>query len=263
MATSPTVLHDLVMLFVNNETRGGEYGPLTEAAPDLTMAEAYAVQRQAVDALCAAGARRTGIKIAATNDGSQKMLGLDGPAYGELLDRMVIPHGGSVSAGRFANGRIECELAFRLGKALDEPGVDSADVLAAVDAVMAAFELVDLRNRGWTLGMAEVICYDGLAKHYVLAESDSPPDAIDLVEQTATLRKNGEIVAQGDGTAVLGDPLAAMAWLANTLIAHGRPLQPGDIVLTGSMTPPQPMAPGDRFEADFPGLGSVAVTITE
>ena len=76
-----------------------------------------------------------------------------------------------------------------------------------------------------------------------------------------TLSKNGEQVATGDGTAVLGDPLVAVAWLANKLISQGRMLNAGDFILTGTMTPPQPMVAGDRFEAVFDHLGTVAIDI--
>jgi 2-keto-4-pentenoate hydratase len=261
MATPKNLLNEFCEIFVRNETKGGEYGSLANLAPEMTEDEAYSVQFAAIDRMVAGGAVSTGKKIAATNEASQQMLGLAEPAYGELLDATEIANGGTVSARRFTTGRIECELAFKLAAPLQGPMVAAADVIAATEAIYPSLELVDLRTTGWPLSMAEVICYNGLAKHYVLGDAGVAPASLDLIAQTVTLQKDGAQVAEGSGIAVLGDPLAAVAWLANKLAEQERSLQAGDIVLTGSMTPPLPFAAGDRFEADFPGIGKVAVAI--
>lgn len=259
--TDATILQSITETFIHNEAVGGDYGSLAELAPDMTETEAYQVQADGVAALLSRGDTIVGKKIAATSAASLKMLGLEEPAYGELLASMSIDNGGNVAASRFANPRLECEIAFRLIQPLTGPDVSAADVLAATDEVMAAFELVDLRNRDWSHTMREVVCYDGLAKHYLLADQAFSADGLDLKNLAVTLSKNGEQVATGDGTAVLGNPLVAVAWLANKLISQGRMLNAGDIILTGTMTPPQPMVAGDRFEATFDHLGSVAIDI--
>ena len=262
MTTPQSLLDEFVEIYVTNETEGGEYGALAHLAPAMTEDEAYAVQFAAIDRLIEMGATSTGKKIAATNAATQEMLGLSESAYGALLDSTEIANGGSVSATRFANGRVECELAFKLARPLQGPGVGPADVLAATEAVYPALELADLRTTGGPLSRAEVICYNGLAKHYILADEGIAPAGLDLIAQTVTLHNGGEMVAEGTGEAVLGDPVGAVAWLANKMVEHERGLQAGDIVLTGSMTPPLPFAAGDEFEADFTGLGKVAICIT-
>ena len=45
-------------------------------------------------------------------------------------------------------------------------------------------------------------------------------------------------IGAGPGTNVMGGALISLAWLANTLIKHGKHLRAGDVILTGSVHPP-------------------------
>jgi 2-keto-4-pentenoate hydratase len=75
-----------------------------------------------------------------------------------------------------------------------------------------------------------------------------------------TLFRNGEVASAGDGSACLGDPLIALAWLARTAARLGRPLQRGELILSGAMGPLVPAAPGDHISVQTSTLGSVSVT---
>ncbi|MCH9674210.1 MAG: hypothetical protein K0U93_22420 [Gammaproteobacteria bacterium] len=77
-----------------------------------------------------------------------------------------------------------------------------------------------------------------------------------------TLRKNGEVAAEGSGADVLGDPRIALAWLANSHAHRGCGLQAGDIITTGVCGVPAPIGRGDNLTADFGPLGGVEVGIT-
>jgi 2-keto-4-pentenoate hydratase len=87
----------------------------------------------------------------------------------------------------------------------------------------------------------------------------SPTIALDLV--TARVQLNGHEVATGLGSAVLGNPLNSVAWLAGKLDEYGRRLRPGDIIMTGSFVRQFPLSPGDVAVAEFSGIGSVEVRI--
>ena len=56
---------------------------------------------------------------------------------------------------------------------------------------------------------------------------------------------------------MLGSPVNALAWLANTLGARGIELEAGQVILPGSVTASIPVAPGDTVTATFAGLGRV------
>ena len=53
---------------------------------------------------------------------------------------------------------------------------------------------------------------------------------------------DGEVVSTGNGAACLGDPLAALAWLARTAREFGNPLRAGQVVLSGALGPMRPVA---------------------
>lgn len=53
-------------------------------------------------------------------------------------------------------------------------------------------------------------------------------------EWTMSLSINGQIVETGSSTAVLANPVNAVAWLANTLHQFGMSIQEGDAILSGS-----------------------------
>ena len=55
------------------------------------------------------------------------------------------------------------------------------------------------------------------------------------------LRRNGRIQYTGAGAAVLGSPLHAATWLANTLTRRGVELAAGHVILTGSLTAAVPV----------------------
>jgi 2-keto-4-pentenoate hydratase len=91
----------------------------------------------------------------------------------------------------------------------------------------------------------------------VLGADRVRPSELDIGAVAATLRRNGEVVAEGRGDAVLGDPAIAVAWLAEKVASFGVRLLAGDIVLPGSCTRAIDARPGDEFHAEFAGLGSV------
>ena len=85
-----------------------------------------------------------------------------------------------------------------------------------------------------------------------------------LMTRTATHAgsRNGEIVAKGNSSAVLGHPLNAVSWLARKVEGFGVRLRKGDVILPGTATRAIDISSGDHFVADFAGLGSVTLDFT-
>ena len=88
---------------------------------------------------------------------------------------------------------------------------------------------------------------------------DVEPEALAGVSSTMAI--NGELVGSGRGSDILGDPLVALAWLANTLVQQGSPLRADDVVSLGSLVKTQWVQPGDVVVVDNDALGGVRVVI--
>ena len=76
------------------------------------------------------------------------------------------------------------------------------------------------------------------------------------------MQLNGTEIDSGLGSAVLGDPAAAVAWLANALAPFGADILPGQFIMSGSFTTAAFVHPGDYASATIGGLGTVSLTLT-
>ncbi|WP_205314985.1 2-keto-4-pentenoate hydratase [Nonomuraea lactucae] len=219
---------------------------------------AYAVQSAWVADRIEAGRRVVGRKIGLTNPAVRAQLGVDQPDFGVLLDDMICTADAPIDATRTLQPKIEAEIAFVLASDLDGGVTGPAEVAAATASIVAALEIVDSRIAGWDIDIVDTIADNASSGLFVLGDHPRELGDLDLAGVSMTLRRGGEVVSTGSGAACLGDPLAAVAWLAATARDHGRPLRAGDIVLSGALGPMVPVAPGDGFTAEISGLGEVS-----
>lgn len=233
--------------------------PLSERWPQMDVADAYAIQQHGLQSRIAHGARLRGRKIGLTARPMQKQLGVSEPDYGYLLDDMVFSDGALLAADTWIAPRIEPELAFIMGRRLEGPAVTAADVLRATEFVVPALELIDSRVADWKIKLVDTIADNASSAAVILGGNPILPSAVNLRHVPTVFSKNGEIVETGVGAAVLGNPVNAVAWLANALAEFGVALEEGDILLAGSFTASVPLTAGDRFSAEFGTLGQVAV----
>ena len=222
------------------------------------LAEAYAI-RQRFEAIEAARGRgaAAGYKIGLTTPAMQKLCGVDEPCYGAIFANEVHHRRAELAISGYCRLGIETEIAVRLGADLPD-GAGSAEQLAgAVESCTAAIELLeDLRHDYKRLSAAAMVAGNVWNAGVVLGEPVTGWRALDLAQATARLTINGREIGAGRGADVMGNPLNALAWLADKLAAAGAPLRRGMIVMTGSMVPIQFPQPGDRCIVEVGGLGS-------
>jgi len=237
--------------------------PFTDADPDLTMADGYAVQSELTRLLLADGDRIIGYKVGLTSKPMQRMIGVDSPDYGPVLASTVYRDGDAVPLRRFIQPKLEAEIVFVLGEPLRGPGVTVTDAARAVAGVAASVEIVDSRFADWRIKLADTV--SDLASNGAVATSGRlvPLTDVDTRLIGMTLTRNGQLIDTGAGAAALGDPVAVVAWLANTLGAVGVGMEPGHLVMTGALHAAVPMHAGDVFRADFDRLGPVTVRVVE
>lgn len=151
--------------------------------------------------------------------------------------------------------RVEPEIAFLLNKPLLRPNVTVAEVYVATEAVAIALGIVGSRIIDWRLTLAD----NASSGAVVLGEWVPWPTRVEHRKARVLLRPNDSEVDSGFGTAVMGDPAAALAWLANALTPYGTEIMPGQFVLSGSMTTAVRVDAGDHTAATIDELGTVSV----
>ncbi|MBP8925001.1 MAG: fumarylacetoacetate hydrolase family protein [Pseudomonadales bacterium] len=232
--------------------------PLTAREPAITIDDAYRISLRFLQRRLDDGEKIIGKKIGVTSKPVQDMLDVHQPDFGFLTDRMHYPDGATIAlAGKLIAPRAEAEIAFRLESDLAGRHITEADVLAATACIMPCFEIVDSRIRDWKIRIQDTIADNASCGVFVLGDTEVDPRQFDLPNLHVRVFKNGKLLSEGLGSAVQGNPLTAVAWLANTLGRYDIPLLAGDIILSGSVVPLEPVASGDEMRCDVQGLGVV------
>jgi 2-keto-4-pentenoate hydratase len=233
--------------------------PLTDADPGMTVADAYAIQSELCDMLLAEGDRVVGYKLGLTSAPMQQMFGVDEPDYAPVFASGVVDDGAAVEVGRFIQLKVEAEIALMLDRPLTGPGVTALEAARAIGGAAAAIEIVDSRIEDWKIKLPDTIADLASSGAVVLSSHLVPIDGFDLRLVGMVVTKNGQMMGTGAGAAALGNPVAAVAWLANTLAPYGVTLEAGRFVMTGALHAAFPAQPGDVVRADFDRLGAVSV----
>ncbi|MFW2828773.1 2-keto-4-pentenoate hydratase [Sphingomonas sp. ID0503] len=236
---------------------GGVVPPLRDALEPTDADGAYAVQSINVAHWQRQGRKLVGRKVGLTAKAVQAQLGVDRPDFGALFADMAVPNGGEVDPTRLIQPKAEAEVAFVMGRTVDDPNLSVEDLAAAIDHAAAAIEIVDSRIADWKITFADTVADNGSSALFVLGDDRRKLDGLDLYTCGMAMTQNGAVVSLGAGAACLGHPLNAVRWLAATLAERGEALQAGDVVLSGALGPMVAFGPGDRLEAKIGGLGSV------
>lgn len=211
---------------------------------------AYAIQMAWTERRLAAGEGILGRKIGLTSLAMQEQLGVDEPDYGSLWSSRHFPAKNGrveIPTGIFVAPRIEGELAFLLGEGLSGPGVTPERALAATEAIAPAFEIVDSRIEDWRIKLPDTIADNASYGAFTLGEWDRRLKDADLRALKMRVEHSGETVAEGEGSAAMGDPALCVAWLANKLHSFGVSLRAGDVVLSGALGAAVPVSAGEQY----------------
>jgi len=231
--------------------------------PEITIAEAYAIQREWIRLKLAEGRKIVGHKIGLTSRAMQMSSQINEPDYGTLLDDMVIADGSEIDHSRFIVPMIEVELAFILKDRLEGENVSMLDVLSATEYVIPALELIDARSQRIDpqskrpRKVMDTISDNAANAGIIMGGRPVKPMDLDLRWVAALLYRNGVIEETGVAAGVLNHPANGIAWLAKRFAPHGIALEPGQIILAGSFTRPVTASVGDTFHVDYGPLGNI------
>jgi len=234
--------------------------PLRNYLAGDALTDAYAIQAINHARALAGGARRIGRKIGLTSRAVQKQLGVDQPDFGSLFDDMVYSGPSTVvPLATLIQPKIEGEIAFVVAEDIVVAGLPLEALRRCAGDAVAAFEIVDSAIADWKITLADTVADNASCGALVLGSQRRPLAGFEPRSAEMTLTEDGQLVSSGSGTASLGDPLAAFAWLADKCVELGDPLRAGEVVLTGALGPMVPFVRGRRYRLNITGFDTLEV----
>ena len=233
---------------------------LSGAAQVTTLEDAYRIQRAATERW---DDEIAGWKVGATAKQVQNLFGVSEPAYGPVFRKAVFQSPARVPARSFHHLMLETEFAFRFGNDLPSRPTPYSreEILSAIDVLIPAFEIVSPRFNRLTVDKFPQVVADFCANGgAILGTHVENWREIDLPAHAVKLFMGGALRQEGQGSAVLGDPVNVLEWFVNKFSAQGMSLSKGQFVMTGTMTGIHTPQVGQRAMADFGELAKVEVT---
>lgn len=257
MTMDTAVLQRLATSLRHAARDGQPIQPLREELAAMGVAGAYAVQDINTQHYLETGRRLTGRKIGLTSKSVQQQLGVDSPDFGMLFADMELAPDEEVAPGRVLQPKIEAEVAVVLERDLGDGQVTLSQLISAIAYVLPAVEIVGSRIKDWDIRLLDTVADNASSGLYALGTRPRKLSEVDLRTCGMLMERKGEVVSLGVGAACLGHPLNAALWLARKMAEVCRPLQAGDVIMTGALGPMATVAPGDVIDTTIAGLGVV------
>lgn len=234
---------------------------LTEAHPEMTIEDAYEIQRTSMERRFERGEVLVGMKMGLTSQAKMDQMGVHNPIYGHLTDAMQRTSGDTIVREEHCHPRVEPEIAFVLGADLQGPTTPQK-AMESVSGICGAIEVIDSRYKDFKFTLVDVVADNASSTRFVLGDMVLPPAEVDgLGNLGMVFSINGEVKATGSSAAILDHPARSLAALANMLAERGERLEAGQIVLAGGATKAFHVEPGDHVELEVDGLGSTALFV--
>lgn len=234
--------------------------PLSILFPEADVADAYRVGLAVRDIKLANGRIVKGHKIGLTSKAMRDLTGATEPDYGFIFDNWFTLEGSVVQRSAMNRPLVEVELAFVMGQELKGPSINAADVIRATDFILPALEIVDSRYKGRGNNLlVDSISDAATCGFVVLGGNPVKLTDVDIRRLSASLSINGQVQESGTASAVMGNPINAVVWLANKLHEFGVSMQPGDVILSGSFVKAIPFGAGDTIVAQYDQLGEITL----
>ncbi len=219
---------------------------------EISIDSAYEVQRLILDRRLAQGETYIGPKLGFTSKAKMEQMGVHNIIVGFLTDAMDHDPSEELSLKDLIHPRIEPELVFELGSAVEPVVGESVEELAerirsAVRKVAVGMEVIDSRYKDFKFNLADVVSDNTSAARFVVGQYQDFPR--ELAGLKVEFLINGEVVDSADTNAILGDPNEAFLELAKMIQKYGFHLPAGATILGGSMTAAQWLEAGQVIEA--------------
>ena len=243
----------------NAELQARDVTKITDDHPEMDWDDAYAIQDEIRRRKESRGNKTAGLKAGLTSFAKMKQMGVTTPVFGFVSDYMSCPDGGDIKTSELIHPKVEAEICVVTKAPLKGPGCHMAAVMAATAFVVPAVEVIDSRYRDFKFDLKSVIADNTSSSRFVIGGCMRDLAGLDLRTLGVVLEKNGEIMTTAAGAAVMGNPLAAVAMLANHLGARNQEIPAGTFIMTGGVTEAISVKAGDSVAVRFHDFGTVSM----
>lgn len=239
--------------------------PPTYTFGEMTMDQAYSIQKVIVGKMSGMNGIVCGYKVAYASKAAQEQFGMDEPARGPLYLIQRTANGSVLSQEMFSEIMLETEIGFTIGKRIDQP-VENIDSLKKyVKSIHAAF---DAGNFPYKTDNQKPTPQDmvaiGTGSHVFVLGPAVDPQSLILKDLDLKLIRNQETIRQSPASEILEDPWNSLLWIANHLVNDGLTLEPGMVVVSGTAAPAYKVKGEDikgKYVGDCGVLGKVTMMI--
>jgi 2-keto-4-pentenoate hydratase len=237
-----------------------ELAPVEFKMGDLSIDDAYEVQRQVIAARESRGEQIVGYKVGCTSKAIRQQFGLSEPICGRLMAPHVYHGDTGLNWHDYVDLAVEPEFVLRVAGDVRSKVEDEAELLDAIEWVAPGIEVHNYKFWFGRPTSQELIASNGIFAGLVVGEQRISAEDLDFDLEGVGLFRNGQLEASGIGAEIMGGPLKSLKWLANHLLRNGEHLQAGQLVIPGSPVKLVSVEPGDRVTASFTRVGSVSAT---
>ena len=246
--------------FVDDASRYANAIPqLSETGKNLTLEEAYEVQRRSVQRRYDRGQTQVGVKMGFTSRAKMIQMGLDEMIWGRLTSSMLVEDGGEIDLSDFVHPRVEPEVAFLLKRPL-EGLVSPAEAMLAVEAIAPALEIIDSRYENFKFNLPDVVADNTSTSAYVVGPWVNPH--MDFTNLGMVMSFDGRAVQIGSTAAVMGNPLRALVGAAKLVGEDGGRLEAGWTIMAGGATAAEALTSGLHVRLEAQNMGTVSFSVT-
>ncbi len=251
---------------------GAMVTPPTSRDPEFDLTNAYAVEDELRRMRAEQGVMSVGRKVGYANKALWRILNLKTLVWGNMYSdtvRCASENHANLSLDGMRSAKIEPEIVIGLREPLSGDILDDAAALQAVEWLAIGFEIIDCPYPDWKFQPADFVASFGLHAGLIVGERRQlNADLIPiLIEQLPRFRvkvfKNGQFVEEGFGKNSLRSPALCLAELSRA-VAHQPgtpPLQPGEIISSGTLTAGHLIGRGECWRVEVEALPLPLLTI--
>lgn len=246
-----------IAIALDDAARSSKAIPQISLSAGIDLKQAYAIQKESIARRHMRGEMHTGYKLGFTSKAKMEQMGVHDLIWGRLTSAMIIENN-TLSRDKFIHPRVEPEIAFRVGKKIDN-SLSLAQVPDYLSGVAIALEVIDSRYENFKFSLEDVIADNCSSAAYIIG--DWHPVETNVNNVNIRLNINDKENQTGNSNAILGNPLESMVEISRILSAQGIVLEPGEVILAGAATSAVYINQGDKIEGHFDGLGHISFEV--